>query len=394
MITYLQTQVFMKRLLPIGLSFIFALVATVAYAQPKIQFNKTKHAFGTIKEDGGLAQVTFSFKNTGNQTLKLTNVKASCGCTTPTWTKAEIKPGGSGVVKAAFNPMGRVGAFNKSITVRSNAQPAVSILQISGKVTPRKKGPKDWYPVALGNLRFKSNTVWFGDIMHDSKNTEKSTFIYNDGNDPITLNLAATKLPKHVQIVSVFEAKVGETKVKKAKRKKKKEVTIKPKQAIGLTFAYNATEKKDWDYVYDSFMLITDDKIQAKKRMSVGGYIKEKFSKKALLTPPAAKFDKTTHSFGTMKQNARASATFKISNEGKSTLYIRKTKASCGCTATKPKKKVLAPGESTTIGVTYSSGTSKGRINKSVTVITNDPKKPKTVLSITADVSPSAKPKK
>jgi hypothetical protein len=386
----------MKKLLPLGLSFMFALVATVAYAQPKIQFTKTKHAFGTIKEEGGLAQVTFSFKNTGNKPLKLTNVRASCGCTTPTWTKAEIKPGGTGMVKAAFNPMGRVGKFNKTITVSSNAQPAIAVLQISGQVTPRKKGPKDWYPVVLGNLRFKSNTVWFGDIMHNSKKTEKSTYIYNNGTEPIKINLEATKLPKHVRLTSVFEAKVGDTKLAKAKKRKvRKEVTIKPNQVLGFTFAYDATLKNDWDYAYDSFMLVTNDKKMPQKRMSVAGYIKENFSKKALLNPPVAKFDKTTHSFGTIKQNARVSTTFKISNEGKSTLHIRKTKASCGCTATRPKKKVLAPGESTTIDVTYSSGTSKGRIHKSVTVITNDPKKSKTVLSITADITPNtAKPKK
>jgi hypothetical protein len=232
--------------------------------------------------------------------------------------------------------------------------------------------------------------------MHNSKKTEKSTYIYNNGTEPIKINLEATKLPKHVRLTSVFEAKVGDTKLAKAKKRKvRKEVTIKPNQVLGFTFAYDATLKNDWDYAYDSLMLVTNDKKMPQKRMSVAGYIKENFSKKALLNPPVAKFDKTTHSFGTIKQNARVSTTFKISNEGKSTLHIRKTKASCGCTATRPKKKVLAPGESTTIDVTYSSGTSKGRIHKSVTVITNDPKKSKTVLSITADITPNtAKPKK
>lgn len=402
----------MKKLLSLGISFMFALLATVAYAQPKIQFNKTKHVFGTIKEDGGLAQVTFSFKNTGNKPLKLTNVRASCGCTTPTWTKTEIKPGGSGVVKAAFNPMGRVGMFNKSITVTSNAQPAIAVLQISGKVTPRKKGPKDWYPIVLGNLRLKSSTIWFGDIMHDSQKNEKSTYIYNNGTEPITIDLEATKLPKELSIASIFEVKVEDNQPVKNTRlkllfeptvedpnqpttKAKQKVIIQPRQALEFRFAYDATKKKDWDYVYENFMLITNDKVKPQKRLGAGGYIKENFSKDALLNPPVAKFDKVTHSFGTVKQNARVSTTFKISNEGKSTLHIRKTKASCGCTATKPKKTVLAPGESTTIDVTYSSGTSKGSIHKSVTVITNDPKKSKAVLSITANVTPkTSQPKK
>lgn len=383
----------MKKLLPLGLSFVFALAATVAYAQPKIQFKKTKHEFGSIKEDGGLAQVTFTFTNVGDKPLKLNKVQASCGCTTPTWSRTEIKPGGSGVVKAAFNPMSRVGKFNKSITVQSNAKPGVAVLHISGKVTPRKKGVKDWYPIALGNLKFKSNSVWFGDMMHDSKYVEKATFIYNNGSEPVTLDLAATKLPKHARIIGAFNTTVGVTNAKVQKTQVDK-ITIQPKKAIGLAFSYNPVMRNDWDYVYDSFTLITDDKVKAQKRMSLGGYIKEKFSEEAKINPPVAEYDKPTHDFGTIKQNARVSTTFTISNTGKSTLIIRKTKASCGCTATRPKKKVLAPGESTTLDVTYSSGHSKGKIHKTVTVITNDPNKVRTTLSIKANVEPAVKPTK
>ncbi|HAS45167.1 MAG TPA: hypothetical protein DCS93_32085 [Microscillaceae bacterium] len=376
MFLYRQTQIHMKKLLSLGLSFVFSLAATVAFAQSKIQFQKTKHEFGTIKEDGGLAQVTFSFKNVGNQPLKLTKVQASCGCTTPSWTKDPIQPGQSGVVKAAYNPMNRPGKFNKTITVTSNSAQPITILQISGNVTPRKKGPKDWYPIALGNLRFKTNSVWFGDMMHDSKSNTKTTILYNEGNAPITLNLAATKLPKHATL-------------------KADKTVIQPKQTATLTFTFDASARKDWDYVYDSFMLITNDQKNPQKRMSMGGYIKENFKPEDKINPPVAKFDKITHNFGNVKQQSRVSTTFKITNVGKRTLHIRKSKASCGCTATRPKKMQLNPGESTTIDVTYSSGTSKGSVNKSITMITNDPKKPKTVLSIRANVQPgSASPKK
>ena len=132
---YLQTQVYMKKLLPLGLSFMFALVATVAYAQPKIQFTKTKHVFGTIKEDGGLAQVTFNFKNTGNKPLKLTNVRASCGCTTPKWSKEPIQPGEEGFIDVSFNTTGKMGIQNKSVTVTGNFEKFNKILRISGEVT-------------------------------------------------------------------------------------------------------------------------------------------------------------------------------------------------------------------------------------------------------------------
>ena len=54
--------------------------------------------------------------------LIITNVKPSCGCTTPEYTKEAIAPGASGEIKFEFNSAGRVGVQNKSITVKSNAE--------------------------------------------------------------------------------------------------------------------------------------------------------------------------------------------------------------------------------------------------------------------------------
>ena len=69
--------------------FIFLLVAlmpVLVFAQKaKIDFTTTSHNFGTINENAGKATFDFSFKNTGNVPLILTNVRAGCGCTTPVW---------------------------------------------------------------------------------------------------------------------------------------------------------------------------------------------------------------------------------------------------------------------------------------------------------------------
>ena len=63
----------------------------------------------------------FVFTNNGNQPLVLTAVKASCGCTTPSWTKEPVLPGQSGHIKASYNSKNRPGRFHKSITITSNA---------------------------------------------------------------------------------------------------------------------------------------------------------------------------------------------------------------------------------------------------------------------------------
>lgn len=102
-------------------------------AAPKIKFEKVEHDFGTIKE-GVQATVTFKFKNEGTAPLELTSVQASCGCTTPKWTKGTIAPGEWGEVTAIYNSKGRPGNFTKTITVKHNAEGTTEYLTIRGFV--------------------------------------------------------------------------------------------------------------------------------------------------------------------------------------------------------------------------------------------------------------------
>ena len=93
-------------------------------AQAKISLEKKSHDFGSI-EEGVQATVTFTFKNTGNAPLILNSVKASCGCTTPKWTKEPIAPGAEGQVTAIYNSKGRPGNFTKTITIKHNGEGAL-----------------------------------------------------------------------------------------------------------------------------------------------------------------------------------------------------------------------------------------------------------------------------
>jgi hypothetical protein len=84
-----------------------------------IQFASLVHDYGTIVQgsDGGCE---FTFENKGKSPLNLIEVRASCGCTVPTYTKEQILPGKTGVIKVMYNT-NSIGSFNKSITVSSNA---------------------------------------------------------------------------------------------------------------------------------------------------------------------------------------------------------------------------------------------------------------------------------
>ncbi len=357
----------------IGILVICSFFGLQTFAQGKIEFDKTTHDFGVIKEEDGAAQVTFTFKNTGDAPIALTDVKASCGCTTPDWTKAEVAPGETGYVKASYEPRNRPGKFNKTVSVRvktdddTDSAPQLYVLRISGDVTPRPKGPADWYPMESGNIRFKTSHIVFGDVMHDGADTA-STILYNQGKTPITIDLENSSLPAHVT------ATIDNS-------------TIAPGKTATLQFSYDASQKDDWGYLFEYFNLKTNDSEKAEKRINLSANIRENFKNSlAGSKAPKVKFDKMKHNFGIIKQQDRVTTSFTITNEGEAPLKIRKTKASCGCTASRPKKMELAPGESTTIDVTFSSGSRTGKQKKSVTVITNDPTQDVATLWIESEV--------
>jgi len=104
----------------------------------EIEFKVEKHNFGEIEQNKPVTY-EFEFTNTGNEPLILTNVKPSCGCTTPDWSKEPIMPGESSVIKATYNAA-RGGKFNKAITVTSNGNSPTKILFIKGFVVTEKDG--------------------------------------------------------------------------------------------------------------------------------------------------------------------------------------------------------------------------------------------------------------
>lgn len=100
-----------------------------------ITFASTVHDYGTITQ-GSDGSCEFKFTNEGKTPLNLNNVRASCGCTVPSWTKEPVAPGKEGVIKVVYNTA-NIGNFNKSITVSSNAKNAEVVLQIKGNVVAK-----------------------------------------------------------------------------------------------------------------------------------------------------------------------------------------------------------------------------------------------------------------
>uniref|UniRef100_UPI003B5B4F77 DUF1573 domain-containing protein n=1 Tax=Reichenbachiella sp. TaxID=2184521 RepID=UPI003B5B4F77 len=167
---------------------VFVFMSTQLFSQEKgkLEFINNDHDFGEIKEDGGPAIYEFEFKNTGTAPLIISHVRASCGCTTPGWSKEPVLPGETGYVKAQYNPRNRPGSFRKSLTITTNGDPAVVHAYIKGKVLPKVKSLEEQMSLKIGKTRFKGRSVNMGSLTTE-KTVQKSFDIYNDSADTLTL---------------------------------------------------------------------------------------------------------------------------------------------------------------------------------------------------------------
>ncbi|MDN3687866.1 DUF1573 domain-containing protein [Cyclobacterium jeungdonense] len=96
-------------------------------------FEEEVFDFGTIQE-GEVVEHLFTFENSGQAPLVISNIQASCGCTSPEWTKTPIKPGEEGFVKVVFNSTGKSGVQSPTVTIQANTSPNVTRLRLKGSV--------------------------------------------------------------------------------------------------------------------------------------------------------------------------------------------------------------------------------------------------------------------
>ncbi len=111
-------------------------------AADALQLKETTHNFGKIPQ-GRPATYTFEIVNTGTTAMKLDNVQASCGCTTPEWSRDPIEAGATAKIKVGFNAYAE-GPFTKTVTIVFNTN-QTKTLTIAGEVykVPLSSAPEN-----------------------------------------------------------------------------------------------------------------------------------------------------------------------------------------------------------------------------------------------------------
>ena len=330
-----------------------------------IEFEKTKHDFGTVNE-GGPITYEFKFTNKGKVPLTITNVKASCGCTTPGWTKEPVQPGKTGVISAQYNTVNRPGAFTKTVTVMANTEPAMMVLTITGNVLPRVKTPEELYPKKVGSLRLFSDYVYLGKFT-TKEPMYKEVDVYNEGEAP--LQFSASDLPAHVEVT--FEPQ-----------------TLNSKEKGKIKLKYDGLKRNELGPVQDDVVITTNEKSDNKKVLHIVADINEYYpplSAEEAANAPKLSAPKRVE-VGNIKVNTTGSAEVEITNTGKQDLVLKKVRSAAGHITVKADKTTIKAGQSTKLKITYKADGAVRGDSQFIWIYSNDPTSPTQSILVNAAV--------
>jgi len=124
----------MKKLFLLAAAFVTGFVTMAQKADDVIKVNSDTYNFGKIKQSVPVTTF-FTVTNKSDKPVVLESVVASCGCTTPEWSKEPIAPGATSQIKVGYNAASPT-AFTKDITIRLAGLQDAKIIHITGEVLP------------------------------------------------------------------------------------------------------------------------------------------------------------------------------------------------------------------------------------------------------------------
>lgn len=317
-------------------------------------FREKTYDFGNVVEGKGIVDHEFVFTNTSGLPVKILSVQPSCGCTTPEWSRNSVLQGKTGFIKASFDPRGRPGYFNKSLTVVTDQDPNPIILQIKGVVKTQVATEKIDFSVSLGNLLFTSKSFNFDKVYINKEPVQKTFPIMNAGTAPIELVKALGPAYLKVEMPLV----------------------IGPKAKGVIKVTYDPKKKNQFGFASDNIQINTNDPGFEVKLIPVYATIEEFYAVPSLEEAkkgPILVIKEPIVDLGRFRQGENIDKVVLIVNAGKKTLLIKAIQGNCACIVAEVDKKSIFPGDSTHVKISFKPQNRSGTQMKAVTIYSNDP---------------------
>lgn len=332
----------------------------LAEGKPAITFEKGEHDFGSFAESLGMVTCTFTFTNTGDAPLLITNASASCGCTRPVFPKEPVAPGKSAEITVTFNPKGRPGAFRKNVYIYSNTEPSKTTLYIKGTVIPEEKKEHPEFAYTMGRIALKVRHLPFFEVYTDVPKKLSVEFV-NNSHSPLALSF--DRVPRHLSVKQIPES-------------------VAPGQIGLIEITYNASKAKDWGIRRDEFYIRFpgEANITPGNTISVSADIREDYSKMSSEQKeraPEALLSESRIDFETVQGTTPVEKVIKIQNNGKTNLQIRKISNESNVVTAEVSRMSVQSGKAVDLKITvYPAKTKSKVLNHRIFIITNDPDTP------------------
>ncbi len=317
-------------------------------------FREKTYDFGEVEEVKGNVDHEFVFTNTSGLPVKIMSVQPSCGCTTPDWSRVPVAQGKTGFIKASFDPRGRPGYFNKTLTVVTDHDPNPIILQIKGVVQSQVVTEKIDFSVSLGNLLFTSRSFNFDKVYINREPVQMTFPIMNTGTAPIELVKASG--PAYLKVEMPF--------------------VIGPKAKGAIKVTYDPKKKNQFGFATDNIQINTNDPGFEIKLIPVYATLEEFYavpSPEEVKKGPILVIKEPIVDLGHFQPGENIEKVVSIVNGGKKVLLIKALQGNCTCIVAEVEKKSVGPGDSTHVKISFKPQSRGGTQMKAVTIYSNDP---------------------
>lgn len=316
----------------------------------------------------------FEIKNKDNHSIRISNVRTSCGCTSVDYPKGEIVGDAAFMVRVTYDAQ-TMGRFEKFIDIYTDNGQSPLMLTMRGTVVREVVDFGGSYDFMLGDIKADRNDLEFDDVSRGERPQQKIHIFNNTSNtvEPVVMHLPA-----------YLEAVVSPSK-------------LKPAHGGVVTVTLDSRKLKDMGLTQTSVYLgsFSGDRVHRSKEISVSAVLLPQFdnlTQAQLAVAPKLYISTDELNLGAFNGKKKLKGDIIIRNDGHSELKINNLQMFTNGIQLSLGKTRLAPGESTKLKITAEQRQLKTvRRRPRVLMITNDPSQPKVVIRINVQTDAATK---
>ncbi len=308
--------------------------------------------------------VVFDFTNNGSETVQITSVKPSCGCTSVEWPQSLVTPGQGGKITATYDAR-MLGYFQKEIEVRVGAGEPI-YLTMQGRVVAQATDVESDFPIDMGSMRLSTNKIAF-DNVNQGDRPEANIYVLNNTRTVLKPELMhlPTYLTASYHPETLAGGRVGRINLKLHSDRLK---------------GYGLHETS----IYLSRSL--GDKVNSENEIKISAVLLPNFSQVTeadLKTAPLIILSADSLDFSAMTNKKTATQTIIIGNAGLMPLTINSLQIEGLALSVSLSNRTIKPEKSARLKVKLTpSLLQEGDPQPQILLITNDPTHPKVVINV------------